>query len=111
VIVLKNFVIQANLRPTVGANDPHFLCPLSLKLELQRCQKNDVTISFVLMEPSNEDSLDGYRIRMISRKYKALKLALYGVQMIVENAASKRIDLLQTIRMDEYSGSTSAIFS
>jgi hypothetical protein len=80
-------------------------------LELQRCQKNDVTISFVLKESSNEDALDSYPIRMLSRKYKALKLAPYGVQMIVQNAASKRIDLLQRIRMDENSGSTSAIFS
>ena len=93
-VVLKNLVIQANFRPTVDANDPHFLCLLSLKLELQRCQKNDVTISFVLKESSNEDWLDSYPIRMLSRKYKALKLAPYGVQMIVQNAASKRIDLL-----------------
>jgi len=47
---------------------------------------------------------------MLSSKYKASKLASYGIKLTVEHTTSKRVDLFETARMDENSVSAFAHF-
>jgi hypothetical protein len=48
---------------------------------------------------------------MLTCECKALELAFKGVKLTAQHATSKRINLLQAVRMNEDSGSTITIVS